>query len=61
MGSIIKYLAWDYMYFAPKISKFRPNYTVSFQNKLILSTNKSNGKKICRKLCTYKNRENMRE
>jgi len=43
MGSIIKYLEWHYMYFAPKVGKFRPNYTVSFQNKLILSENISDG------------------
>ena len=53
MGSIIKYLVWDYVYFAPKVGKFRPNYTVSFQNNLILSANISDGeKKICWKLST---------
>jgi len=33
------------MYFAPEGGKFWPNYTVSFQNKLIFSANKSDGKK----------------
>jgi hypothetical protein len=33
------------MYFAPKVGEFWPNYTVSIQNKLILSGNKPDGKK----------------